>query len=283
MRILLTGATGFVGQALLPRLVAAGHTVVAVTRGPAGPGSVEWDLGRRDPAPAELPERIDAVVHAAQARRYRAFPADAPELVAVNAGGTAALLDYAARAGASRFCLLSTGTVYEPFRRGLDEEVPLAPTSMLGASKLAAEVIARPYGALFRLAVLRVFTLYGPGQASRLVPDLIRRVRDGVPVRLSPDGEGMRLAPLYRDDLCAVVAACLDGGWNGTFNVAAPRAAPLRAVAELIGGALGRPPAFEIGPDPPIDLAPPVSRLAALYDLAALTDLGEGLRRTVEA
>lgn len=284
MRVLLTGATGFVGQALLPRLAAAGHEVVALTRGPADPpGGLRWDLASGEPPPPGLPARIDAVVHAAQSRHHRAFPGDAAEMFAVNAAGTAALLAYAARAGASRFCLLSTGTVYEPFHCGLDEDAPLAPTSMLGASKLAAEVIARPYAALFPIAVLRIFTPFGPGQTGRLIPNLIERVRGGQAVQVSADGEGMRLAPIYIDDLCSVVAAAVEEAWSATLNVASPHATTIREVAELIGRGLGSAPDFEVGTGTVLDLAPPVERLGALMDLGAMLPLFVGLDRTIHA
>ena len=277
MRVLLTGATGFVGRALAPRLAASGHEVVAVVRGASAlPAPVRWDLGR-GAAPRDLPSRVEAVVHAAQSRNYRAFPQDGPELFAVNVAGTAALLDYAVRAGASRFCLLSTGSVYEPFRSGLDEEARLAPTSMLGASKLAAEVVARPYAALFALSILRVFTPYGPGQTGRLIPDLINRVRTGQAVDLSSDGQGVRLAPIFVDDLCAVVVAAVEGAWNATLNVASPRAASLREVAELIGRNCDRTPVFKVGTGARTDLAPPVERLGRLFDLDAMLPLGAGL------
>lgn len=284
MRVLLTGATGFVGQALNPRLAAAGHEVVAVTRRAAGlPGGVRWDLASGEPAPSNLPERIDAVVHAAQSRDHRAVPGHAADMFAVNAASTAALLDYAARAQASRFCLLSTGTVYEPFDRGLAEDAALAPTTMLGASKLAAEVVAGPYASLFRLAVLRIFTPYGPGQVGRLVPNLGARVREGRAVQVSANGEGMRLAPIYVDDLVAIVLAALEAPWNGTFNVAAPQAVTLRDVAVIIGRHVGREPVFEVGPGAALDLAPPTARLGSLFDLRSLSPLDQGLGRTLAA
>lgn len=283
MRVLVTGATGFVGRALMRRLAVAGHEAVPVTRGPAErPGAVRWDLGT-EPAPAALPERIDAIVHAAQARNYRAFPGDAAEMFAVNAASTAALLDYAARAGASRFCLLSTGTVYDPFDRGLGEDAPLAPASMLGASKLAAEVIARPYAALFPISVLRIFTPYGPGQTARLIPSLVDRVRAGEAVQVSANGEGIRLAPIYVDDLCAMIVAGLDARWSGIVNVAAPGATTVRGIADIVGRLLGKAPRFDIGGGTALDLAPPVAKLGSWYDLGTLLPLEEGLARMVAA
>ncbi len=283
MRVLVTGATGFVGEALMRRLAGAGHEPLAVTRGDAaGPGAVRWNLGE-EPAPASLPEELDAIVHAAQSRNYRAFPGDGREMFAVNTAGTSALLDYAARAGVSRFCLLSSGTVYDPFHRGLDEEAPLAPTSMLGATKLAAEIVAGPYAALFPTSILRIFTPYGPGQTARLIPGLIDRVRSGTPVQLSADGQGMRLAPIYVGDLCAVIIAAIEAPWGGVVNVAAPRATTIRGVAEIAGRLLDRTPRFEIREGTAPDLAPPVDRLASRYDLGTLLPLEEGLERTIAA
>ncbi|MCJ2054935.1 NAD-dependent epimerase/dehydratase family protein [Methylobacterium sp. J-070] len=281
MRVLVTGATGFVGRALVRRLVLTGYDPVVVTRGDvADPRAVRWDFGC-EPAPTTLPQQIDAIVHTAQSRNHRAFPADGREMFAVNTASTFALLDYAATAGASRFCLLSSGTVYQPFRNGLDEEAPLRPDTCLGATKLAAEVIATPFSALMPVAVLRIFSPYGPGQTDRIVPSIIGRVRGEVPVELSADGKGLRLAPIYVDDLCDIVIESLARAWNGVFNVASPRAVTLSDLAEIIGMRLAKRPVFEIGNGTALDLVPPVARLGQLFDLTSLVPLEVGLDRTL--
>jgi len=108
-------------------------------------------------------------------------------------------------------------------------------------------------------------------------------VRDGVAVQLSADGQGMRLAPIYVDDLCAMIVAGLDARWSGVFNVAAAQATTIRGVAEAVGGILAVAPGFETGAGATLDLAPPVDRLGQLFDLETLLPLEEGLRRTVAA
>ena len=283
LHILLTGATGFVGRALLPRLAVQGHRVTAVLRegapAPAGAAVLRHDLGSG--APLSPPADLDAVVHLAQSRAYRAFPGDAAQMFAVNVAGTHEMLLAAAAAGVSRFCLVSSGTVYEPFAGPLEEERVLAPASQLGATKLAAEMLAKPYGALFPVATLRLFAPFGPGQTDRLLPDLIRRVRGGEAVTLPPQGGGMRFAPTYVADVCGVVLAALCERWTGPFNVASPESFTIEEVARAIGTALGRQPLFERKPIAAPCVVPVLTRLSARYDMASFRSLADGIAATV--
>jgi UDP-glucose 4-epimerase len=284
MRILMTGATGFVGCTLGPRLVAAGHELFSLCR----PGSsvafgetVVWDA--RSPAGmSKLPESIEVVIHLAQSRSYRKFPADSREMFDVNVGMTMALLQWAAAQSSLRqFCLTSSGAVYEPFTGSLREDAALAPRGFLGASKLASEVIALPFAGLFKLSILRLFFPYGPGQRDRLIPDLIRRIRCGEAVQVPPNGEGMRLVPTFVEDIADVFLAGIESSWTGTVNVATPEVLSIRAIAESIGRQLGIEPKLEIVDRTPVDVIPDLDRLAGRFDLPRFTRFDEGLRRTL--
>ena len=199
MRLLITGCTGFIGSALGPRLVAAGHDLFCICRPETSVGfgkKVVWD-GTTPIERAGFPETVDAVIHLAQSRSYRHFPADSREMFGVNVGMTMRLLEWAARSGVKRFCLASSGAVYQPFLGPLNEEAAVAPAGFLGASKLASEIIAKPFSSLFALSILRLFFPYGPGQCDRLIPDMICRVRNGMPVQVTANGEGIRLVPTF--------------------------------------------------------------------------------------
>lgn len=281
MRILVSGASGFLGRILVIRLLAAGHSVTALARPGgtiAGAETLPCDLGVAAP---KLPKGLDGVVHLAQSRAYRAFPGDAAEMFRVNVAGTQMLLEAAAEAGIDRFCLVSTGSVYEPFGGALREDAALAPRSYLGASKYAAEVLARPFAGHFALSVLRLFAPYGPGQTERLLPDLIRRVRDGVPVTLPRQGGGMRFAPTYGEDICAVIETALVESWSEVLNIASPESLTIAEVAEAIGAELGREPVIERKAIGAPVVVPDLSRLATRYDLAHFRPFREGLALTV--
>lgn len=288
MHILITGASGFVGQALVRLALAKGDRVTALVRDgatvPTGAQLLTHSLGSG--AVLALPPGIDAVVHLAQSRAYRAFPGDAEEMYRVNVTGAYELLKAAADAQVSRFCLVSSGAVYEPFAAALREDAALSPTSNLGATKLAAEVLAKPYGALFQLSILRVFSPYGPGQRDRLIPDLIRRVREGLAVTLPAEGGGMRFAPTFVDDLCEAMIVALAEGWSGVFNVAAPEALSVEEATCLIGESLDRTPVFARAPQSEVKNSQPVvvpelARFAALYDLTRFRSFAEGLQATL--
>jgi UDP-glucose 4-epimerase len=283
MRILVTGAAGFVGSALLPQL--REHEVTALIR-PGGrslprSASIGADLGKPLDH-AVLPPHIDAVIHLAQSRWSKAFPEGAEDAFAVNVASTAALADWARSAGAIRFCLISTGSVYDPYDGRLTEDAALAPGNFYGATKLAAENLLRPYSSLFTTCVLRLFFPYGPGQEARLIPDLVERVRSGLPITLPRKGDGMVITPSFVDDVAAVIVRATEEGWSGTFNVAAPTALTIREIGETIGRLLDKPPSFEHdAKDGTGRIVPDLSRLAAHWDMNRFTNLADGLSRTI--
>ncbi len=283
LHILLTGASGFVGRALARLLMAQGHRVTVLVRdaGSAPPRSsvVMHELGSG--AKLLLPANLDAVAHLAQSRSYRAFPGDAAEMFAVNVAGTHELLLAAAAAQVSRFCLISSGTVYDPFVEPLEEDRTLTPLSNLGATKLASEMLAKPYSKLFAVSILRLFAPYGPGQTARLIPDLIGRIRRGEAVTLPASGGGMRFTPTYVEDVCDILRAALEERWTGTFNVASPEVLSIEDVACEIGAALGRQPRFERSEMNAPSLIPSLSKLSGQYDLSRFRRFADGIAATV--
>jgi nucleoside-diphosphate-sugar epimerase len=212
MKLLVTGATGFLGWHLLPAL-AAEHELYALTRSKTRTAApqVSWisaDLSRPDD-PWELPSHVDAVIYLAQSRRHREFPEGARDVMAVNVESFWRLVEYARQAGAQHFVFTSTGSVYEGSEQPLDEQAPLRPATFYATSKRIAEMTLEAYGAVLPATILRLFTLYGPGQREMLIPGLIDRIRSGRAVTLQgPDG--LRTSPLLsiRELADAIAAVC---------------------------------------------------------------------------
>lgn len=187
-RILVTGATGFIGRLLTRRLVAAGAAVHGTSRQsqPETPGVV-WhavDLAQADAA-GRLVRRVapDAILHLAS------FVAGARELAAVlpafqaNLASTVYLLAAAEEHGVSRF--VQAGSLEEP---AADEPLPV-PSSPYAAAKAGAASYLRMFHALYGTPVVhaRIFMVYGPGQLDlkKLIPYVILARLRGEEVRLS--------------------------------------------------------------------------------------------------
>jgi len=259
MKVVLTGATGFIGGAVARRLAAEGVAVHALTRPGAdrtrlaGQPIVFHDGDFTDPASlAGLFDGATWVIHAA-GMLGRAGVSEA-EYRRVNAEGARAFLAAAAeatRAGRTaaglRVLHVSTAGVLGPIRveqadsLRYDERAPLAPSNAYERSKALAEGYAAALAAEgLPLVVARPEFIYGPGDLHVL--GLFRAIQRG---QFFYIGDGSNAChPTYVDDLVDGLLACLRAGApGGVYTIAGPRTLTFRELAETIAAALGvRPP-----------------------------------------
>jgi UDP-glucose 4-epimerase len=147
MRVLVTGAAGFVGYAVAALLVEHGHQVMGLTRSqasalPTGVQRMHGDLCRPQALPQALAD-INAVCHLAGLTKVRESRTDPLDYWRTNVGGTLAILDKLASAPGGRVVLASTCAVYgEQAEQPISETAAVAPTSPYGTSKLAADQAA---------------------------------------------------------------------------------------------------------------------------------------------
>jgi nucleoside-diphosphate-sugar epimerase len=215
-RVLITGATGFVGSHVAQAFVEAGYEVRIGARASSDPRWISDLHAERVPLDVSGdPENIsravrnvDTVAHAAGITRAKR----AGEYYAVNAGGARRLAVAAFRAGVRRFVLVSSLAARGPDGRG-------HPASDYGWSKLEAERHLRSLDGRMETVVLRPAAVYGPRDTD-LLP-LFRLAHAGwLPV---PSGAAP-LQPVYAEDVArAVLAAAREPAGFGPFPVAENR------------------------------------------------------------
>jgi GDP-4-dehydro-6-deoxy-D-mannose reductase len=232
MRVLVTGADGFVGTHLCRYLRAQGDEVLAYG-GPAATeaSAVPIDIRHEAEVARMVAEaRPEGVIHLAGWASVGSSYAQPTRCFEVNALGTAYVADAIRKeAPKARLLLISSGEVYGDVPGGgaCPETAPLAPKSPYATSKLAAELVARQFLASYTMDVViaRAFNHVGPGQDERFViPALARQlieVRDG---KASPRIMVGNLTPI-RDfssvfDVVEAYRVLLASGVSGeTYNV----------------------------------------------------------------
>jgi UDP-glucose 4-epimerase len=235
-RILVTGAAGFMGGRVVRWLASRPDVdeaiAVDVTAGDPALDGVRWV--RRDVADglSDLLEGVDAVVHHAFVLRP---PRDLQTAARVNVAATARLVADAAAAGVRRMVYPSSTTVYGA-RPGTgfhteDETPQPIPGFTYSEHKVAAERLL--LGGAERggpeVVVLRGCVVTGPGSDNFILSSLALPFFP-VPRDANPD-----MQFLHVDDYVAAVAAALDGGTSGIYNVAGAGTIPLRTLAAVLG------------------------------------------------
>ena len=245
MRVMLTGATGFVGSHLVDRLLARGHEVTALVRSPrraaplAGRGVrlVEGDLADLD-AIARATAGQQVIHHVAALTGA----VDEAEFLATNRDGTARLLEAATAAGASRFVLVSSGAAGGPTRRGVPATGAHAagPVTMYGRSKLAAEEVVTA-GAI-PWTVLRPPAVYGPRDTENFLA-VFRAIRRFGMAPVFGDGS-QELSLVHAVDLAEACALAgeREEATGRVYYVNHPEVVSSRELIRAIGRSIGRDP-----------------------------------------
>lgn len=185
-KVLLTGASGFVGNHMSRVLLARGCRVFGLQRGSGLAlleGVIPLSADLSDPASlAKVPREWDAVIHLAGASIPSLFTTAAP--VAHNVQITLNLLDHIM---GGRVLLASSCHVYAPSQHPHREEDAILPQGRYGLSKHLIEQLAPHYGQRLDVRVARPFNHVGPGQRPELViPSLLRRLTSAAPDDRSP-------------------------------------------------------------------------------------------------
>jgi UDP-glucose 4-epimerase len=257
MRVLVTGAAGFVGYAVAALLIEQGHEVTGLTRSktsalPKSVARLEGDLCTPETLPREIAE-VDAVCHLAGLTKVRESQTDPVNYWRTNVGGTVAILDRLASARAGRLVLASTCTVYgEQAEQPISETAAVSPRSPYATSKLAADQAAADLTATGAIGAisLRAFNVAGAlpehpdRDTTRLIPQLLAVQKGQVPeLVVNGDGTAVRDFVHVTDMATAFVLAlhaCEPGDWRA-YNVGSGRPSTVHDVIATAETVTGRP------------------------------------------
>ncbi|MFN3401590.1 MAG: NAD-dependent epimerase/dehydratase family protein [Ferrovibrio sp.] len=276
---LVTGGTGFLGAALVRRLLRDGHKVRVLDNNSRGAtrrlDGVHDDVDMRTAdvrdvgAVAHAVKGVDAVIHMAAVNGTEFFYSR-PELVLdVAVRGMLAVVDACRLHDVGDLVVASSSEVYQtPRQIPTDESVPLVvpdvmnPRYSYGGGKILSELIAVNYGrtGFDRIAIFRPHNVYGPDMGwEHVLPQLILRARDAVaahpagPVPLQIQGTGsQQRAFIHVDDFTDALVCVIERGAHlNLYHLGNPEELSVAEVASRILAKMGREVRLVASPEPP--------------------------------
>lgn len=244
MRILITGATGFIGRHLVERLAPEHEVYALVRRVPAAPLPTIHYLCQDLAQPldrTQLPQQLDAIIHQATVIDTNSVDVATPFLV--NVVGTWRLLEYAVAAGVRTFVHASTGGIYGCSHQPLSEGDPPNPMDLYSLTKAQAELAVQAAAGDFHKVVLRYFFPYGVGTPNP-IPSYVRRAVQGEPIEILASG-GPWFNPLHITDAVGLTVQALTLDQSVTVNIAGQEMTTFAQIAEIAARYVGREPIFQ--------------------------------------
>jgi nucleoside-diphosphate-sugar epimerase len=293
MRVLLTGASGFLGRRVAELVVAGGHDVVSIGRSApdgslAQPGrfikSDLTDAGDVERAAADAGD-VDSIIHLAAMVPRNAEQDDAATAFAVNVMGTIHLFGAFGRAGQANI-VASTAEVYglPEGHELLREDAEPRPLTWYGASKVATEAYCRTleHHDRMRIAILRLTVLYGTGDPiQRAIPNFVRSAVMGESIRIF-GGEELR-DYLHVDDAAQAVMVAWERRLSGTYNVGSGMGVTVRDAADAVLRLAGGSSALEQHPrqKPAADIVLDVTRFREATGFSPARVFPDGLEEQI--
>jgi nucleoside-diphosphate-sugar epimerase len=297
-RVLVTGASGFLGSCTIEPLLSEGYEVHALARRHGDSTEVIWHpvdlLDDNATAAAVQDIAADHLLHLAWYTEHGSFWASPENLSWVAA--SLRLLRAFHEAGGRRAVMAGTCAEYDwsgNDRYCLEVSQPAAtatlerPATLYGTAKQATHAVAAAYAREVGLSLAwgRIFLLYGPGESERrLVPHVIRALLSGTEAQTS-DGTQVRDL-MHVEDVARGFVALLGSAVEGPVNVASGEGVSIASVLALIGEATGRPDLLRLGalprqPGEPERLVANAERLRTEVGFEPRIALEDGIADTV--